>query len=79
MPLFEINNQKMSVLEQSNFALERNLHNLIECNLQTVFNCRLIKSEYSTGSLQAGRIDTLALSEDDNPVIIEYKKVSLLN
>jgi predicted transport protein len=75
MPLFEISNQKLTVLEQSNFALERNLHNLIECNLQVVFNCRLVKSEYSTGSLQAGRIDTLALSEDDNPVIIEYKKV----
>jgi predicted transport protein len=75
MPLFEILNQRLTVLEQSNFALERNLHNLIESNLETIFNCRLVKSELSTGYQHAGRIDTLALSEDNNPVIIEYKKV----
>jgi predicted transport protein len=75
MPLFEIADQKLSVLEQSNFALEKSLQTLIESNLQTVFNCRLVKSQYLTGSQHLGRIDTLALSEDDNPVIIEYKKV----
>lgn len=75
MPLFEIANQKLSVLTQSNFALERNLQSLIESNLETVFNCRLVKSEFPTGYQHSGRIDTLALSEDDNPVIIEYKKV----
>lgn len=48
---------------------------LIEKNLQPVFNCRFVASEFSTGSLHSGRIDTLALSEDNNPVIIEYKKV----
>src|SRR6266571_9082622 len=40
-----------------------------------VFNCRFVASEFSTGAQHAGRIDTLALSEDNNPVIIEYKKV----
>ena len=75
MPLFEIANQKLSVLEQSNFVLEKNLQNLIESNLQTVFNCRLVKSEFPTGYQHSGRIDTLALSEDNNPIIIEYKKV----
>jgi len=51
------------------------LQSLIEKNLETVFNCRFIASEFSTGAQHAGRIDTLALSEEDNPVIIEYKKV----
>ena len=32
-------------------------------------------SEFPTGALHAGRIDSLALSEENNPVIIEYKKV----
>lgn len=32
-------------------------------------------TEFRTGPVHAGRIDTLALSEDGNPVIIEYKKV----
>ena len=51
------------------------MQTLIENNLITVFNCRFIASEFSTGAIHAGRIDTLALSEDNNPVIIEYKKV----
>jgi hypothetical protein len=34
-----------------------------------------VASEFSTGALHAGRIDSLALSSDNNPVIIEYKKV----
>ncbi len=40
-----------------------------------MFDCRLVKSEFPTGYQHSGRIDTLALSEDNNPVIIEYKKV----
>lgn len=48
---------------------------MIEKNLATVFNCRFVASEFSTGALHAGRIDSLALSEENNPVIIEYKKV----
>ena len=39
------------------------------------FKCRLVAMEFSTGAQHAGRIDTLALSEDNNPVIIEYKTV----
>jgi predicted transport protein len=75
MPLFEITNQKLSALEQSNFLLEKNLQSLIESNLQTVFNSRFVATEFPTGYQHLGRIDTLALSEDDNPVIIEYKRV----
>jgi predicted transport protein len=62
-------------MEQTNFSNEKVLQTLLENNLQTVFNCRFVASEFSTGSVHAGRIDTLALSEDNNPVIIEYKKV----
>lgn len=75
MPLFEISSQKLSLIEHTNFSLEKNLQTLIEKNLQTVFNCRFVASEFPTGYQHSGRIDTLALSEDDNPVIIEYKKV----
>lgn len=75
MPLFEISNQNLKQVSQTNFNLEKELQKLIESNLGVIFNCRFIASEFSTGSLHAGRIDTLAISEDDNPVIIEYKKV----
>lgn len=82
MPLFQIENKKLSVVEQKDVALEKDLQKLIEENLEAVFSCRFIASEFTTGAIHAGRIDTLALSEDDNPVIIEYKKVessSLIN
>ncbi len=75
MPLFQIANNVLSSIEQTNFSAERVLQTLIERNLDVVFNCRLVASEFSTGAQHAGRIDTLALSEDDSPVIIEYKKV----
>ena len=75
MPLFSINRTSLVTVDQTNFEYEKNLQTLIEKNLQTVFGCRLVASEFSTGTQHAGRIDTLALSEDDNPVIVEYKKV----
>jgi len=75
MPIFEISKNKLLPVEQQNFALEKELQSLIENNLETVFNCRFVASEFSTGAQHAGRIDSLALSEEDNPVIIEYKKV----
>jgi len=75
MPIFEIVNDRLLPVEQKNFALEKELQTLIEGNLKEAFNCRLVASEFSTGAQHAGRIDSLALSEEDNPVIIEYKKV----
>lgn len=75
MPLFEMAKGSLNAVAQSNFKDEKSLQRLIEQNLGVVFNCRLVATEFSTGQQHAGRIDTLALSEDDNPVIIEYKKV----
>ncbi len=75
MPLFDIAGNSLLPVEQKNFTREKELQKLIEDNLQAVFNCRFVASEFSTGAHHAGRIDSLALSEEDNPVIIEYKKV----
>lgn len=75
MPLFEIEENRLNRVTQTNFAREKILQSLIEQNLQIVFNCRFVASEFSTSAQHAGRIDSLALSEDNNPVIIEYKKV----
>lgn len=74
MPIFNIKNKSLEPVKLSNFKLEKELQELVEKNLETVFNCRFVASEFSTGAEHAGRIDTLALSEDNNPVIIEYKK-----
>lgn len=75
MPLFEISQNKLKAIERTNFDFERSLQDLIENNLEAIFNCRFVASEFSTGQSHAGRIDTLALSEENNPVIVEYKKV----
>ena len=75
MPLFQIDQGKMQTVIQTNFATERELQKLVEANLKTIFNCQFVASEFITGAQHAGRIDTLGLSEEGNPVIIEYKKV----
>lgn len=76
MALFEVNYGKTKLIKPSEFRLERDLQRLIESNLEVIFNCRLIATEFPTGNIHSGRIDTLAISEDNNPVIIEYKKVA---
>ena len=35
---------------------------------------QFLASEYSTGRVHGGRIDTLGLDEDNSPVIVEYKR-----
>jgi predicted transport protein len=75
MPLFKIAGPKLTLTRPTNFKQEKEIQSLIEKNLETVFNCRFVASEFPTGAEHSGRIDTLALSEDNNPVIIEYKKV----
>ena len=65
MPLFQIDGAKLLLTRPTNFNQEKEIQALIEKNLETVFNCRFIASEFSTGSEHAGRIDTLALSEDN--------------
>lgn len=75
MPLFRVSGSQVQSVAQSDFPAEKTLQGIIEKNLAAIFNCRFVATEFSTGALHAGRIDTLALSEDDNPVIIEYKRV----
>lgn len=75
MPLFNVSKKTLAAVGQKSFTSEKALQQLIEDNLDTVFKCRFVATEFSTGAKHAGRIDTLALSEDDNPVIIEYKVV----
>src|SRR3972149_2508417 len=75
MPLFTVSKTSLQPVAQSKFASEKELQQLVEANLEVVFNCRLVATQFPTGAQHAGRIDTLALSEDHNPVIIEYKNV----
>lgn len=76
MAIFEIEKGKAKRVRLSEFKLEKDLQRLVEENMEIIFNCRLIATEFSTGNIHSGRIDSLAISEDFNPVIIEYKKVA---
>lgn len=73
MPLFQIDKNEAQAVVTADFRSEKELQRLIEHNLGPIFNCRFVATEFPTGARHAGRIDTLALSEDGNPVIIEYK------
>jgi predicted transport protein len=54
--------------------VEKSLQTLFEANLDTLLGVRFLASEYSTGPVHGGRIDTLGVDEDGCPVIIEYKR-----
>ena len=54
--------------------VEKSLQSLFESNLETLLGVRFLASEFSTGPIHGGRIDTLGLDEDGSPVIIEYKR-----
>lgn len=73
MPIFKIENKKVKQIKATQFKNEKELQTLIEENLEEIFGIKFIASEFSTGEKHGGRIDTLGLDENNNPVIIEYK------
>ncbi|GCL65153.1 DUF5655 domain-containing protein [Pseudaquabacterium pictum] len=72
--LYRLVDGKATELEGSASDLEKPLQKLIEANLEQMLGIRLLASEYSTGKVHGGRIDTLGLDEDNCPVIVEYKR-----
>lgn len=52
------------------------MQTLVEANLEAIFGVRFLASEYSTGKVHRGRIDSLGLDENGSPVILEYKRTS---
>ena len=72
--LFDIRCGSVSELVGSAVQIEKELQILFEKNLEALLSIRFVASEYSTGPVHNGRIDTLGLDEDGCPVIIEYKR-----
>jgi RecB family endonuclease NucS len=72
--LFTIRAGLVSELTGSAAQIEKDLQTLFERNLEALLGIRFIASEFSTGPVHGGRIDTLGLDEDGCPVIIEYKR-----
>ncbi|MEV7383882.1 hypothetical protein AB0O10_37155 [Streptomyces lydicus] len=54
--------------------VEADVQGLIEANMEALLGVRFLASEYSTGPVHGGRIDSLGIDENGAPAIIEYKR-----
>ncbi len=71
MSLFRIDN-KLEYIKESPFRLEKEIQDITEHNIKTVFGLELVKSEFALNNF---RIDSLAFDKETNSfVIIEYKR-----
>jgi predicted transport protein len=61
-------------IQKKTDIVEKDIQTIIEKDLETYLGIRFIDTEYSTGKVHGGRIDTIGIDETNNPVIIEYKK-----
>lgn len=76
LKLFRLSGGEATELPSTSVALERDLQKLLETNLETIFGIRFLASEYDTGKVHRGRIDSLGLDENGSPVILEYKRTT---
>lgn len=72
--LFRLNQGVAKEITSTTSDLEKPLQTLVEDNLVPLLGIRFLATEYWTGKVHSGRIDTLGLDENNCPVIIEYKR-----
>jgi predicted transport protein len=72
MPIFTIKDSKLTSVKEKRIELEKEIQQITENNLETIFGLKYICSEFQLNKL---RIDTLAFDEEVKSfVIIEYKR-----
>ena len=71
--LFRIKDEVVEI-EGTSMRLEKNLQNIIENNMDIFLGVKFLATEYKTGKIHNGRIDSLGIDENNCPVIIEYKR-----
>lgn len=76
LKLFRTNttNSGMSEVMPRLAEVEADVQGLVEAHMETLLGVRFLASEYSTGPVHGGRIDSLGLDENGSPVIVEYKR-----
>ena len=72
--LFQFSADAGHLLPSHTAPLERELHNLMQKHMECFLGIRFVASEYGTGKIHGGRIDSLGLDENNCPVILEYKR-----
>jgi predicted transport protein len=72
MSLYQIQNQKVNSIKEKDFLKEKEIHDLIETNLEELFGLQLIDGEFE---IEGYYLDSLAFDVNVNSfVIIEYKR-----
>lgn len=74
LSVFQLVKGKSTRLDKKTASVEKDLQTLMEQNLEDLLGVRFLATEYSTGAVHRGIIDTLGIDENDCPVIIEYKR-----
>lgn len=54
--------------------IEGDVQGLVEAHMETLLGVRFLASEYGTGPVHGGRVDSLGLDKNSSPVIVEYKR-----
>ena len=74
MRLFTLGDGNAVEILPKALELERDLQGLVEANMPALLGVRFLASEYSTGPVHGGRIDSLGIDENGAPVVVEYKR-----
>ncbi|MFB6517299.1 DUF5655 domain-containing protein [Streptomyces sp. NPDC056401] len=72
--LFDVSDGGAVELTARSAELKRHLQGVVEENMELFLRVRFLASEYSTGPVHGGRIDSLGIDENGSPVVVEYKR-----
>ncbi|GGJ04790.1 DUF5655 domain-containing protein [Streptomyces brasiliensis] len=74
LKLFHTTKSGMTEVRPHLAEVEADVQGLVEAHMEALLGVTFLASEYSTGPVHGGRIDSLGLDENGSPVIIEYKR-----
>jgi predicted transport protein len=74
LKLFHTTNGGVTEVAPRLAEVEADVKDLIEAHMETMLGVRFLASEYSTGPIHGGRIDSLGIDENNAPVVVEYKR-----
>lgn len=74
LKLFRTTNGGMTEVVSHLVDAEAEVQGLVEANMQELLGVRFLASEYSTGPVHGGRIDSLGLDENGAPTVVEFKR-----
>jgi RecB family endonuclease NucS len=72
LKLFRTTNGGVGELTPRLAEVEAEVQGLVEAHMESLLDVRFLASEYGTGPVHGGRIDSLGLDENGSPVIVEF-------